>query len=79
MKAAWFTDKNSIPFRAENFDYIKIKDSLLMNITDSKNPKYYDITNKIVTDIKQLDPMAEFYFDMYNEILKNKNENNESN
>jgi len=73
MKTAWFTKRMSIPFKAEQFDYVKTCDTLYMNITDGKYPKYADITDKIVKDESMLDPMAIFYFDMFDEFKKNKN------
>lgn len=71
LKTAWFTDRKSIPFKAELFNYVKVSDILYMNITEGHNPRYIDITDKIIKTPEMVDPMSVFYFDMYNEF-KNK-------
>lgn len=70
-KTALFSTRNSLPFRSEVFNYIKLNNILMMNLSDDINAfksQYIDITSELTKPLDILDP---YYFDKLKELENN--------
>lgn len=66
LKTAWFNNRHTLPWKAEQFNYIKLNDIIYMNISEGKSIRFSEIPNKV-----ELDPLDPFYYDILDELKLN--------